>query len=143
MSNIYIICFIFSIQQQTNSEEINGKDVNGKDVNGKKVNGKENGKEINAEDIYYEETNYDGIQMRNRMVRRNRKNVTKAVGRRTRGRVIFFYKHIDYLLLYRLLLYMILYRIIIFESKGRILPIILKTSKMFSKYINYKYHIYM
>jgi len=87
--NIYDY-FIFSLEQQTN-----GKDVNGKDINDKDVNDEINNKVINHEDIYSEECSNDGIQTRSRTVRgrRNRKDTTratKAISRRTRGRVIFF-----------------------------------------------------
>lgn len=64
-----------------NGEELNDKEINGKDLNDK---------EINIEDIYTEETNYS-IQTRSRTVRRNRNITTRAIARRIRGRVIFFF----------------------------------------------------
>jgi len=47
--------------------------------------------EINNENVYYDEINNDEIQTRSRTVRGRwiRKSITRAVGRRTRGRVIF------------------------------------------------------
>jgi len=88
--NIYNY-FIFSLEQQTN-----GKDMNGENVNDKDVHDEINNDVINHEDIYSEECSNDGIQTRSRTVRgrRNRKvttGTTRAINRRTRGRVIFFF----------------------------------------------------
>jgi len=94
--NIYNY-FIFSLEQETNGKDVNGKDMNGENMNDKDVNDEISNKVINQdinEDIYSEECSNDGIQTRSRTVRgrRNRKvttRTTRAINRRTRGRVIF------------------------------------------------------
>lgn len=84
-----------SIELQTNSQEVRSKanETDGEEINGKEINGEDSSdEEINA-DFYIKETDYDGIQTRSRTVRgrRNKQIATRGIGRRTRGRVIFFY----------------------------------------------------